>query len=115
MNGIQGNLPDLVTPKRGELYAQWVDQEWNLWAGCNGSSNPPSHNAAQSNHWEWLFKSVEALQKGDICLFGGDYVIFAWASDAAGYYNYGGYTGLQQAMRMAMFRGAKVLAFADRY
>ena len=115
MNGIQGNLPDLVTPKKGELHMQWVDQEWNVWAGCNGASNPPNHNAMQTNHWEWLFKSINALQKDDICFFGGDYVIFAWDSDATGYYGTGKYAGLQQAMRDAMKRGAKVLAFADRY
>ena len=99
-----------MSPKKDELYMQWCDQEWNLWGGCNGSKN----GSIQTNHWSWLFKAVNALKEGDICLFGGDYVIFGdgtSSSDDGKYFT----GGINKALANAMSRGAKILSLTDRY
>jgi hypothetical protein len=106
------NLPQ---PNKNETYLEFVDEEWNLWGGCNGNSQPLGRNALQSNHWEWLFKSINELEKDDICIFGGDFNIFGNGNNISSDDNYYYKTGFQGALSDAMERGAKVLLLVDRY
>lgn len=103
------SLPQLPIPKQGELYAQFVVEEYN----CNYC--PPGLEVAQdqgslTKHITWIYQSANHLQKGDIMLIYAEYIFLS--PDYKDPYYEG---GLIQALIDAMIRGAKVFILTERF
>jgi len=100
-------VPILPKPNKDTIYMRFVDQSWNCKSCPQGQGKPPWSIVG---HITWIFQAVSALQKGDVCMFGGDFQFFDDDKDNP-YYS----GGFQQALLDAMSRGAYVIHILDRF
>ena len=81
------------TVLKDELYAISFDQSYNLYT-----------NNAMYNQIEWFWMSIKKLQKGDIFLLGGNFVIPDWKTGR-----------LITEIKAAIARGARVILLITRF
>jgi hypothetical protein len=100
-------VPKLPTPSIDELYARFVDLEFNCLACPYGNKTAPG---MLTSHITWVYQAVSTLEKGDVCMFGGDFQFFD--SNPHNPYYPGGFL---KALMDAMSRGATVIHIIDRF
>lgn len=107
------NIPPLVVPAKGQLYSQFVIQEWNCnwcWDGIKWMTD----QGHITQHILWLYQSVNALQENDTLLINGEYMFMLSQGnnpmDESYYKN-----GFIKALEDAMDRGAKVFILLERF
>lgn len=101
------SIKSLPKPVKGELYAQFVVEEYN----CNYCPEGLEYHKDQGDltkHIEWLYNATKELEKGDIIIISSEYVLLSHSDNE---YTKGGYI---QALLDAMKRGAKVFMMVER-
>ncbi len=83
----------LSYPQKGELYGNFVSQEYNGYY-CQ------STQAYLTRHLDWLYQSIAALEEGDVWLVSGDFIFFGSILDS---------------VEAALSRGAMVIMTTIRF
>jgi hypothetical protein len=107
------NNNELIMPLNGQLYAQYVVQEWNC-NDCWKNIKWMTDQYTITQHILWLYQSVNALQENDTMILMSEF-FFLLAQDGLpldeSYYK----GGFIKAMNDAMNRGAKIFILFERF
>lgn len=99
----------LPYPKKGELYAQFVVQEYNC-NNCPSDLKYADDQKSITKHIAWIYQSVDALKFGDTLLLYSEFMLLS-----SEYYDPHYTGGFLQALKDAMGRGAKVFILTERF